>query len=495
MPSPIDQDAADPVNADSVNPTAADAASAGPSRRGLLAAFGASGAALALSTATVAHAADAPAPPPNGDAYYPEPLPPVRPDQPQTWRELFVLDRDPLFMNVGTVGSPARVVLDALKDEQNLVAHTAFSDYHYTFLDERTRISAGFGCDADELFLSGNTTDGVGTVLAGLDLAAGDEVLTTNHEHPAVYTPLSILRNRRGITVRQVPMPIGNAQRAEDYVTLFESAIGPKTKVLLFSAPIFRTGAMLPIRMIAEMAQRHGLITVVDGAHIPGMFAYTFRELGVDFIAGSGGKWQCGPARTGVLYIRNKVHAAFNPNPLPTFWPTVSSSQNYPAAGLPARSSTETASYDIAGIFQDTGNPSLAQIRGLDTACALWQEIGRQNVQDYILGLSDRMKTGLAARFGVDRLYSPVDDTRLHSALTTFNPFITASDVMTPAKASEFVTRLHDEYHITIRTTIVPVAGAAAAHNVIRVSTHLFHDAHDVDRFVDSAWRLAQEMG
>ena len=476
-----------PLDNDTATPT-------GPSRRGVLAAFGASGAALAITAQTTAHADPTP-PPPSGAGYAPEPLPPVHPDQPSTWRNLFVLNRDPLFMNVGTVGSPARVVLDALTDEQNLVATTAFSDYHYTFLDERTRISASFGCDPDELFVSGNTTDGVGTVLAGLDLAAGDEVLTTNHEHPAVYTPLSILANRRGIAVRKVPMPIGNAQRAEDYVGLFEAAIGPKTKVLLFSAPIFRTGAMLPIRLIAQMAQQHGLITVVDGAHIPGMFNYPFRELGVDFIAGSGGKWQCGPARTGVLYMRNKVLPAFNPNPLPEFWPTISSSQNYPATGLPARTTTATASYDIAGIFQDTGNPSLAQIRGLDTACALWQQIGRQNVQDYILGLADRMKTGLASRFGIDRLYSPVDDTRLHSALTTFNPFVTASDVMSLAKATEFVTRLHDEYRITIRTTIVPVVGAAAPHNVIRVSTHLFHDADDVDRFVDSAWRLAREMG
>jgi selenocysteine lyase/cysteine desulfurase len=331
-------------------------------------------------------------------------------------------------------------------------------------------------------------------VLAGLNLAAGDEIVTTNHEHPAVNTPLAILHNRRGVVIRRVAMPIGNRQRAEDYVGLFEAAITPRTRVLLFSAPIFRTGTMLPIRMLAELAQRHGIVSVVDGAHVPGLFAYSYRTLGVDFLAGSGAKWQCGPARTGLLYLRNKVLPAYNPNPLPEFWPTISSSQAYPDAGLPARTTTSVPSYDIGALLQDQGNPSLAQITGLLTACQLWDRLGRQRIQDYALGLARRLKQRIAERWGIDALYCPVDDTRLHSALTAFNPFATTTDVLDPTKAATFVTRLHDEYHITVRTTIVPVVGAPAAHNPIRVSTHLFHNTHDVDRFVDSAWRLSRAM-
>src|SRR5919198_673053 len=163
----------------------------------------------------------------------------------------------------------------------------------------------------------------VGIGLPGIAQAAGDEVLTPTHEHPAVNTPLALLHNRRGVVTRRVALPVGDTQRAEDYVALFEAAITPRTKVLLFSAPDFRTGTMLPIRMLAELAQRHGLISVCDGAHVPGLFAFPYRELGVDFLAGSGGKWQCGPARTGVLYLRNKVLPAFNPNALPEFWPTI----------------------------------------------------------------------------------------------------------------------------------------------------------------------------
>ncbi|MQA05810.1 MAG: aminotransferase class V-fold PLP-dependent enzyme [Streptosporangiales bacterium] len=75
---------------------------------------------------------------------------------------------------------------------------------------------------------------------------------------------------------------------------------------MLFSAPTYKTGTMLPIKMLAELAQEHGLITVVDGARVPGMFAFGYRALGIDFFAGSCAKWQCGPAGTGVIYMRNK---------------------------------------------------------------------------------------------------------------------------------------------------------------------------------------------
>ncbi len=412
----------------------------------------------------------------------------------ESWRHLFVLNRDPLFMNVGTVGSPPREVLRTESQELERVAREAASNYHGVFDDIRGQIAAGFGADPDELFISGNTTDGIGTVLAGLALNAGDEVLTTNHEHPAVNTPLAILRNRRGIVIKRVVLPVGDNQRAEDYVALFEAAITSRTKVLLFSAPSFRTGQMLPIRMLGELAQRHGLISVVDGAHVPGLFAYKYRELGVDFLAGSGGKWQCGPARTGVLYLRNKVLPQFNPNPLPEFWPTISSTQAYPDAGLPPRSSTSTASYDIAALLQDIGNPSLAQMAGFAKACQMWDAIGRQRIEDYATGLATRLKNGVVERWGVSALYAPITDSRLRSALTGFNPFANPADVMDKVKADAFVARMLAGHRITIRNTIVPVAGAPSTHFAMRVSSLLFHPRSDVDRFLDAAWRLSRAM-
>ncbi|HET9380141.1 MAG TPA: aminotransferase class V-fold PLP-dependent enzyme [Streptomyces sp.] len=420
-------------------------------------------------------------------------LPP--PSSPGFWKaveRLFVLDRNVLFMNVGTVGSPPREVLETLGRVHREVAVKATSAYS-DFADVRAVAARGYGCDPDELVITHNTSDGMSKIFAGLALKEGDEILTTNHEHSAGNAPLAQARDRHGVVVRRVALPVGNDQRAEDYVELFRRAITPRTKALMFSAPTYKTGTMLPVAMLAKLAQDHGLISIVDGAHIPGMMAYDFHELGVDFLAGSAAKWQCGPAGTGVLYIRNKVLPRHNPNPLPDFWPVVSSA--YPEGGLPPRSTGPTASYDIAATLQNLGNSSLATMSAVRDVCEMWDRIGRARIQDHVLGLSAYAKDLIAERWGVGSLYSPKDDPRLVCALTSFAPFRDPADVHDAQKTEALVTRLKDEYGIVIRSSEFPVVGSARPHQAVRVSTHLFHQKKDVERLVDAVWHLSRTMG
>ncbi|MGN6754301.1 MAG: aminotransferase class V-fold PLP-dependent enzyme [Intrasporangium sp.] len=411
------------------------------------------------------------------------------------WRQVrkqFVLDKKVLFMNVGTVGSPPQPVLDALAETNVRVAEKAESGYS-SFDDTRALAASGLGCDLDEMALTHNTSDGMAKVLAGLSLGEGDEILTTNHEHAGGNAPMQQIRDRRGVVIRRVALPVGNDQRAEDYVELFRQAITSRTKVMVFSAPTYKTGTMLPIRLLAELAQEHGLITVVDGAHIPGMMNYSMRELGVDFLAGSAAKWQCGPGGTGLLYVRNKVDARYNGNPLPEFWPTISSS--YPDGGLPPRTRTGTASYDIGRYLTSLGNGSIVLHAGTEAALTMWDRIGRQRIADHVLGLSALLKELIAERWGVDRLYSPKDDPRLVCALTGFNPFVDAGDVVDREKSNEFVSRVRQEHSIVIRNVDFPVIGSASNHWGVRVSTHLFHEEDDVKRVVEAMWKVSRAIG
>ena len=107
---------------------------------------------------------------------------------------------------------------------QAIFARQALSNYHFTFDDVRKQIGAGFGADGDEIYLASDTTDGVCAVLAGLALNRGDEILTTNMEHPAAATPMTVLRDRRGVVIKQVPLPFGPRQRAEDFVIFLRQA-------------------------------------------------------------------------------------------------------------------------------------------------------------------------------------------------------------------------------------------------------------------------------
>jgi selenocysteine lyase/cysteine desulfurase len=432
------------------------------------------------ATPSTAGAASAALPPPSSKGYW------------DAVRRLFVLDRDVLFMNVGTVGSPPREVLETVDRVHREVAVGAIAAYS-DFADVRAVAARGYGCDPDELVISHNTSDGMSKIVAGLALKEGDEILTTNHEHSGGNVPMALARDRHGVVIKRVALPVGNDQRAEDYVELFRRAITSRTRVLLFSAPTYKTGTMLPIHMLARLAQDHGLTTVVDGAHIPGMMAYDFHELGVDFLAGSAAKWQCGPGGTGILYIRNKVLSRHNPNPLPQFWPVVSS--GYPGeGGRPARTDGPTESYDIAADLQRVGNGSLAVMAGVGNACEVWDRIGRQRIQEHVLGLSGYLKELIAERWGVKSLYSPKDDPRLVCALTSFAPFRDAGDVHDARKTATLVSRLKDEHGIVIRTSDFPVIGSSRNHQTVRVSTHLFHQKGDVERVVDALWRLSGEM-
>lgn len=91
--------------------------------------------------------------------------------------------------------------------------------------------------------------------------------------------------------------------------------------MIAFSSPTYARGILLPIREIASLAQRHGIVTICDGAHLPGMFPIDLRALGIDFFASAGHNWQCGPLGTGMLYIRNRVIPEHNGLPLPEFEP------------------------------------------------------------------------------------------------------------------------------------------------------------------------------
>lgn len=247
-------------------------------------------------------------------------------------QNLFVLNSDKTYMNIGTGGSMPKLALDVFTEENLLKAQDSLSGYS-NLLDLRKQVAPGFGVDADELAFSGNTSSGMCHAILGIDWKAGDVVVTTNHEHGGGNTPLTIAVDRYGIEVSRVALPVGNQQTAATYANLFDDHIralktqGKRVRAMMWSAPTYTTGTMLPIAELMEVVKTHELISIVDGAHLPGMMAYDYAALGMDFMAGAGHKWQCGPGSTGILIIRNKIRAS-NPLPLPKWFPVHTSSYN-----------------------------------------------------------------------------------------------------------------------------------------------------------------------
>ncbi|MGW4845656.1 aminotransferase class V-fold PLP-dependent enzyme [Nocardia brasiliensis] len=414
-----------------------------------------------------------------------------------TWpeiRRLFALDPGAIHLNTGTVGAMPHAVLDTV---DRVTRHWAggLGDVYPPgmYQDHRAVIAKSYGVDQDEMVITHNATEGVARVIHGLDLHAGDEVVTTTHECYSVLSNFNLLRNRFGVTLKTITLPTGFDVRAEQIVELFEAAITPRTKVLAFAGITLFTGTKLPMRALCELAHRHGLITVIDGALLPGMLDIDMRAIGADFISCSGSKFQCGPLGTGLLYVRNKIHPEHNPLPLPTFWPIISTW--YPMKGSPPpRTRTSIESDNMADYLQSAGSASIARGAALATACQMWDEIGRSRIERRIMRLADYARDRVTQRFGRAAMYSPGADPQLQSPLIAFHPFRRPEDAWNVKKIHEFTMRLQREHRLFTRWTEFDVAGSPHQHYASRITTHIFNDYDEIDQAVDIMARLAEEM-
>ena len=158
--------------------------------------------------------------------------------------------------------------------------------------DGRASCASGYagvlGCEPSELALTGSTTDGVNTVIAGLDLRAGDEVLTTDEEHPGLLAPLGRARRRHGISVRVVPF-------AE-----LPGEVSPSTRLIACSHVSWVSGRVIDVAALRAT----GVPVLLDAAQAIGAIPVDVDALGCDFYAASGQKWLCGPEGSGCLYVR-----------------------------------------------------------------------------------------------------------------------------------------------------------------------------------------------
>jgi L-cysteine/cystine lyase len=146
------------------------------------------------------------------------------------------------------------------------------------------------GCAPAQVALTGSTTDGVNTVLAGLDLRSGDEILTTDEEHPGLLAPLGQARRRHGIRVRVVPF-----ERVVDEVS-------SDTRLIACSHVSWVSGKVVDVPAL----KRSGASVLLDGAQAIGAIPVDVEQLRCDFYAASGQKWLCGPEGSGSLFIREE---------------------------------------------------------------------------------------------------------------------------------------------------------------------------------------------
>jgi len=210
-------------------------------------------------------------------------------------RAEFPVLTDLAYLNAGTDGPlPARAIR-AAGEELAREAAQGRAQAHFERRSElsgqlRTVYAAALGCATRDLALTTSTSEGIAQVLGGLDLSAGDEIVTSDEEHPGLLGGLGAARELRGVSVRQVAL----AEVA--------NAVGPKTRLIACSHVGWMSGSFAP----PELAEVD-VPVLLDGAQGVGAVPVDVASLGCDAYAGAGQKWLCGPDGTGMLYVSERL--------------------------------------------------------------------------------------------------------------------------------------------------------------------------------------------
>lgn len=222
-------------------------------------------------------------------------------------------------LNNGGVSPSPRIVQEAV-ERFNKMSNEGPSYYMWRILDQgreplRYKLAQLAGADPEEIAINRNATEALNTVIFGLNLKAGDEVIGTKQDYPNMINAWRQRQEREGIVYKQISFefPIEND---EEIVAGFEKAITPKTKILHITHIINWVGQILPVKKITAMAKKHGIETIVDGAHSFGLLDYKVPELGCDYYGTSLHKFLSAPIGSGMLWIKKEK--------IEKIWPLVS---------------------------------------------------------------------------------------------------------------------------------------------------------------------------
>lgn len=353
-----------------------------------------------------------------------------------------------LYLNNGTVGSVPLPVLRAFIESVVQVEQMESDDteqyplWGYGLWEEFRKPMAEFiGAETKELALVRNATEGLNYVANGLDLRAGDEVLTTDEEHPSGLNPWLLKAKRYGIVVKQVALP-KPPQSKQAVLDLFDRARSERTRVVLVSHVTSTTGCVMPVREICAWARGHGLLTLVDGAHAVGMIPVNVKEIGCDFYVSSPHKWLLAPKGCGLLYVRDEV--------CDQLWSTI-------ATG-------EWDNREIrAGRLMQFGTTNVSLLAGLKAALDFWNTIGPARITARIRQLHAYLKERVRELPGAE----------LHSAAGEEFTGGICSVNFPQLERMKLQQWMYAQHRIRIRGT---------SPTRLRLSTHIFHSFADLDR-------------
>lgn len=370
-------------------------------------------------------------------------------------KEQYTVSPNLLDLNNGGVSPQPKVVQDAhIRFYQ--FSNEGPSYYMWRTLDEgreglRIKLAELAGCDADELAINRNTTEGLNTVIFGLNLKAGDEVVLTRQDYPNMINAWKQREKRDGIKLvwLNLELPIENE---DEIVRQYVNAFTSKTKIVHVTHLINWTGQILPIRKIADEAHKRGIEVIGDGAHTFGHTDFNIPDLGCDYFATSLHKWLCAPFGSGLLWIKKEK--------IKNIWALLSS--------------VEPDGADIRK-FESLGTRSFASEMAIGNAVDFHNIIGSKRKEERL-------------RYLTDYWVNKVRDLKRVSFLQPKNKKFycaIANIAIEGMKPGEVAKKLHDKHKIhTVSIDWENIHG-------VRITPHVYTSTKDLDRLVTAIRQIA----
>ncbi len=373
------------------------------------------------------------------------------------WREVqlaFKLDRTLINLNNGFTCPTPRVALESVWRYMDMIN---MLPVHYQGMIARNvetvrlRMAAEFGCDSEEMALTRGASEALQIAQNGIDLKAGDEVITTEQDYPRMLTTWDQRMRREGIKVTRLQFQVPASQ--DDLYERFEKAITPQTKVFHFCHITNLTAQLFPVQRLSRLARSKGIVTIVDGAHALGHFPFKLRDLECDAYGVSLHKWLLAPIGNGCLYVRRES--------IPKFWPL--------------QAAPERQDEDIRK-FEAIGTHPWAIRAALGEALAFHQAIGAERKAARLRYLTLRWANALKKHPRVQIL------SNLGEPAETWG--VAAVNIQ-DIEVRDLARFLMSKYRIIV----VPLVGGAPPNQVfdyqaLRVSPNIYTTLEEIDTFV-----------
>jgi len=364
-------------------------------------------------------------------------------------QQAYTIDRSLINLNNGGVCPSPAIVQEAMKEHWDL-ANKAPTYFMWQIQEPRKetvrqRLARTFGCDAEEIALTRNASEGLQICQLGFDLSPGDELLTTNQDYPRMVTTWKQRERRERLILKQFPIPVP-AEDPDEIVSLFEKNITSKTKVILMCHVINLTGQILPVKKVVQMARRKGIPVIVDGAHALAHFDFKISDLDCDYYACSLHKWLCAPHGTGLLYVRkNKIN---------DLWPMMAAH--------------ESMNGNIRK-YEEIGTHPAAPYLAIAEALTFHQGIGAKRKEERLRYLRDRWAKRLLKH----------DKVQLHTSLKSEFSCGLANVEIKGIDSGKLCSYLWNKHRIIV----VPIKHTEF--QGIRVTPNVYTTLEEIDRFCD----------